>query len=959
MAKIFGMDVLSKEKFQASNWLDVGLLSSPLPRRSNLPPTLAFAANTLPQERDTFFPPQFLVTGWQGDSLITRAGLGVRNILQELLPTAQECFTQVVSNFGRSRSMAIYQEFLAFEQEQQHQALEINSPAALGQHLRLGARSAYAADLQEFARLYALRTIIVYAFKIRFITHLCQALHILPRKEILLAPQSFLAKIFKAGSSTELICAALRTGAYSWYLPKAQEENLVQQLAQNLSELSLTELIKVCTYVPGQKGMEDPAYSHTLSHREFGLFLHNLLLTFPAWMEKGLGRDKDATIINCHFAGDYVAAMALGNWLAQESLLAPGHAPTTLISSHLPSGTFANGTFGQACQELHFLTFLVQAAGQRKADPVKFISEVMRQKYAASEQGQMSMFPEWEPKAHGHFPRIVLMAAKLPAKNPHYYLLQQIQGQLDTLSDHGQMYVFSNQNLFVPSQSDKIERLLQKVNVDACFNFEELKGRGEIPAFLYVLTKSSSNKSSSPRTWGEQQLAATCARQKACASFKWSGALKSFYHFHELNTVWAKFLAEHDPAATWVYQENVGDSLDFEFNQDAIIDGRFLSSQNGDPRRLTHPKFFRNLVNSCVTLDHFFLLEQIRPEDFSSPTATAQELLGVAAPREARYPLAIIVDYSRPSIQLELVERDALLAKMENYGQAFFQYFGLLPKITSININIFREFFQTNLGQQIIQLALAGGPTKMKAKLAALLIPKFFLSTTLLPSAAPTTFALLSMDNLLAMDAPLLQSAAQEAAVLADQYQTSYPWHVLSEIAQFKYQVFLALSSLREGRQSDKPINFQHPVILRPLLQAKLQEIYPRNQDLFVDFNLQSPQDIHRPLDRISLNANGRNYVLRLYSEEMEILKLYGPQNILSFLAFIFGQAKGVSISQLLAQTKTPAAAELDRIVEDFKRIEDTLALIYQQLSSIISSLIMRHLSGQVAMNDLTDHPLS
>ncbi len=947
MAKIFGMDVLSKEKFQASNWLDIASLSSPLSHRSNLPPTLAYAANVLPQERDAFFPPQFLVSGWQGDSLITRAGLGVRNILQELLPTAEECFSQVAINFGRSRSLAIYQEFLAFEQEQQHQALEINSPAALGQHLRQGARSPYAADLQEFARLYAIRTIIVYAFKIRFITHLCQALQILPRKEFLLAPQSFLAKIFKAGSSTELICAALRTGAYSWYLPKAREENLVQQLAQNLSELSLTELIKVCTYVPGQKGMEDPAYSHTLSHREFGLFLHHLLLTLPAWPDKNVGREN-ATMINCHFAGDYVASMALGHWLAQESLLTPGHAPTTLVSPHLPSGTFANGTFGQACQELHFLTFLVQAATQRKVDPVKFISEVMRQKYAASEQGQMSMFPEWEHKANNKFSRIILMAAKLPAKNPHYYLLQQIQGQMESLADNGRLYVFSNQNLFVPSQSDKIERLLQKLNVDACFNFEELKGRGEIPAFLYVLTQSSSNKNHAPRTWGEQQLAAACARQKACASFKWSGTLKSFYNFHELNAAWAKFLAEHDPAATWVYQENVGDHLDFEFNQDAIIDGRFLSSQNGDPRRITHPKFFRNLVNSCVTLDHFFLLEQIRPEDFTSPLATAQELLGVAAPREARYPLAIIVDYSRPSIQLELVERDALLAKMENYGQAFFQYFGLLPKTTSININIFREFFQTDLGQQIIQLALAGGPTKMKAKLAALLIPKFFLATTLLPSAAPTAFAQLSKDDLWAMDAPQLQAAAQDAALLAEHYQTAYPWHVLSEIAQFKYQIFLALSSLREGRNADRPLNFQHPVMLRPLLQAKLQEIYPRNQDLFVDFNLQNPQDIHRPLERISLNASGRNYVLRLYSADMEILKLYGPQNILAFLSFIFGQAKGVSISQLLAQTKTPTAAELDRIIESFKGIEDTLALIYQQLSAIISSIIMRHLSGQV-----------
>jgi len=944
------MDVLSKEKFQASNWLDIASLSSPLRPRLNLPLTLTTRSSVLPQEKESFFPPEFLVTGWQGDSLITRAGLSVRNIMQELLPSAQACFEKAASNFGRSRSLAIYQEFLSFEQDQQHQAPEIDSPAAFWQHLRQGAHSPYAADLKEFTRLYAIRTIIVYAFKIRFITHLCQALAIPVAREILRSPQSFLAKIFKAGSSTELMSAALRTGAYSWYLPQAAEENLAQQLAQNLRELSLNELIKVCTYVPGKKGMEDPHYSHTLSHREFGVFLQQLLVAFPGWMDKNGDDGAPQAVLNCHLAGDYVTAISLANWLAQEKFLQQDPANfARIISPHLAEDSFASGTFAQACQELQFLTFLAQAATTKHCDPVKFICEVMRQRYAALPQGQMSMFPEWESKSTQVYQRSILNVASLPAKNPHYYLLQQIQGQLDLLAEHGRLYVFSNQNLFVPSQSDKLERLLQKVNLDAYFNFEELKGRGEIPAFLYILTKSKANKNA-PRTWGEQQLTATCTRQKACASFKWSGALKTFYNFQDLGNAFRKFLAEHDPQATWVYQENVGGDLTFEFNQDAIIDGRFLSSQNDDPRKITHPKFFRNLVNSCVTLDHFFQMEQIRPDDFSSPLTTAQELLGVPTHREVRYPLAIIVDYSGPSIRLELVERDALRGKMEKYGQAFFQYFGLLPKTTNININIFREFFQTDLGEQIIQLGLAGGPTKMKAKLAALLIPKFFLHTQLLPSAAPTAFAHLSAEEILASDSTALQNLGKTAAVLAEQYQGTYPWHVLAELAEFKYQTFLALSSLREGRAA-AGLNFQHPVILKPLLQAKLQEIYPRNQDLFVDFNLQNPQDIHRPLEQITLASNGQNYVLRLYSNDMEILKLYGPQNVLQFLEFIFQQAKGISISQLLAQTKTPAAADLDKIIENFKQVETALAVVYQQLSGMISAIILRHLSGRQEMS--------
>jgi hypothetical protein len=118
-----------------------------------------------------------------------------------------------------------------------------------------------------------------------------------------------------------------------------------------------------------------------------------------------------------------------------------------------------------------------------------------------------------------------------------------------------------------------------------------------------------------------------------------------------------------------------------------------------------------------------------------------------------------------------------------------------------------------------------------------------------------------------------------------------------------------------------------------------------------VDFNLQNPQDIHRPLEQITLASNGQNYVLRLYSNDMEILKLYGPQNVLQFLEFIFQQAKGISISQLLAQTKTPAAADLDKIIENFKQVETALAVVYQQLSGMISAIILRHLSGRQEMS--------
>ena len=82
---------------------------------------------------------------------------------------------------------------------------------------------------------------------------------------------------------------------------------------------------------------------------------------------------------------------------------------------------------------------------------------------------------------------------------------------------------------------------------------------------------------------------------------------------------------------------------------------------------------------------------------------------------------------------MELISGDSYKAEVEKYGTAFFQYFGLMPKRPDLNINVFREYFKSDIGHQILQISLNGGLTKVKSKLRALLIPKFFFENSQFP----------------------------------------------------------------------------------------------------------------------------------------------------------------------------------------------------------------------------------
>ena len=76
--------------------------------------------------------------------------------------------------------------------------------------------------------------------------------------------------------------------------------------------------------------------------------------------------------------------------------------------------------------------------------------------------------------------------------------------------------------------------------------------------------------------------------------------------------------------------------------------------------------------------------------------------------------------------QVEIIPSTAYLAKKQSYGVAYYQYLGLHQKFQGLNINIFREFFNSPIGKQIILITLTGGTPKVKSRVTTLLVPSYF-----------------------------------------------------------------------------------------------------------------------------------------------------------------------------------------------------------------------------------------
>jgi len=946
---------VSLNSFNANSWL--GLIADQKSFQGLAHENKSY--NPSQEIKGQFCPSEFFVPGWKGDGLFTKPALEIKKLQEQLW---RDSHTQLKSNchsINTSLKTKIFQEFNSYIQ---NKSINLPQIQTLGQFwTQLFDENAEArTELDQFLDVYCFRSATLYLYKIRLIVALLDIHKELVGNFTLVSalanPSSFFNKIFPKGSSRELHSEALQSNPFSWYRPSESIAAQFPDLKKSFSTITLSELMKLTSHRLNRENNKkidftDQEYSHALSHVSFGLLVNTLLVFFPIW-HSGTGfqyprRQKlnSHEILNTKFAGDNLLSLSHSHWLAQEHNLSIPW--SEILCPEFCGEEFNQGTFTRLSHELQFLTFMTLLAQKQNVQAVDLITRAMREKYAKSadifsEQG--SLFQATEVRSELLFDRIVINNANLPKKNPHHQLTTNIQKYAQSMTPKGYMYVFSNQKLFVPSQKSKVEQILQQLKLEACFSFEELRFRGEIPSYLYIFTKRSAKKERTFLDPFGSVMTVAQPTKESTLSFKWHGQLAQFSKFKSFVDELYSFFNTKHPFSTPIFQKDLGQNMYFEFHQDSIVEGTLLSSQSAsDSNQVTHPNFFKNLTKTCSPLEQFFSIEQIDDERSTQKKDIAVDLLGIKHRGDHKYPLILIVDRSQNSeVKLELIAPDMYRAKLEQNGKAFFDYFGLVPKSETININLLRYYFESRIGSQIIQLSLNSEPTKVKAKLKTVLVPHFIargeqMSPDLnhfINTHSPNS------EELLKMHPDQLEKLSFEIVKLAKESGKSFPWTVSGLLCFLNNEIGNALSHANMGAQV-RNIDFENPLIYLPLTKIPCHSLYPKNDDVYLEFNVVNQKELWKILDDVKLIHHEKSPSLELYSQGEVIVRLFAEVELLQFLKFILSKAQGSSIADLLSKVKVPKAEDLKLIINKFNQIESHLIKFKQNLEAKLLELLL------------------
>ena len=964
---------MSKRMFIANSWLQAqtqlnseeSITSSPLsesyrdqngPLATSIRPFLPPIPTTQEPEDAKFKPSNYFIPGWSGSALFSKPAMAIKKLQEKLWKDAidrfkkNDCLPLTLSQSIHNEFVSEYESFFSKENKKGQSAEILKEHKNFWDELRSD-DSFFREELEAFVELYCFRLATIYLFKLKFLISFSKATGFNYTRSHIINPSTFYSQLFQKSSSGEISCESFKKNQYSWYRPNTKLAEKLEALSQNFAELSVTQLMKISSFRNlghSSKSLDfsNSNYSHALSNKLFGQFLNQLLVFFPLWQNQESFKYPAADgvqpeILNTKFIGDHIESLGQSHWLAQEGNM---HLKwSEIICPEFVSGSGEGDTFVRVCQELQFLTFLTHYSLNRKLEPQKLISKVTREKYSQGRNALGTQFNLFNGKVN-QYDRVVLNIGKLPKKNPHHHLITQINNQMESLNPSGQLVVLSNQKLFVPSQSKKIATLLKDFKVDGLFNFEKLKGRGEVSNYVFILSKRDPFKKNG--NFLDMNPSALLAgtgsdtKQDSCFTFRFEGELSLFSKFESFNNELHEFFKNKSSYSTSVYQRNLAHNLTFEFHQDAIIDGKLLSSLNKESDNITHPHFFKNLTENCCPFESLFNISELGEK---SSKRFSSDLLGIQRGKATPHTSILIIDLREPlRPELEICVPDTLQAKQEEYGTAYFHYYGLTPKIKNLNLNLLREFFESNIGKQITQICLSGSTTKLKGKLRSLLIPNFLAKGKDLSEYNIEELPLIntSAKDLLNEHPDNIKATIESGIISAEKsYKANHFWLYLSLLAHTK----LIIKSCLEKVESpySKEVKFTNPLLIESLVELPTFSIYP-NEEVYTELLINHKLELQAPLTHTKYIKSEEGHSLEVVSQDRALIRFHGEEESILFINFILSQAKGMQILEILQNLEIPKYAELKETLSHMDEVYKNLNHLYGNLDTEIKASITK-----------------
>lgn len=881
---------------------------------------------------DRFSPLHCFVPGWTGDSLPSKNVLKLERLLDVVQADIKnELFK--TRDFPRSIKIGLYTEFLSYAESQ---SLHFEGLDDIGSFWQMISPEKLKNDkkLSQFIDIYANRVASITFFKLRFISSLLDRCSLELTEKALLYPTSFLSQIFKKGSQSELNSRALESNLYSWYRPHEGMKETMKELLFLSRQLAIAEIIKNVSFRTQVTQDQQKVYSHALSHVSLGLFLNSLQVNFPMWLDAIEGKPlppggvDQEQIISCKFFGDYLESLSLSHWLAQENN--KDFRWDEMLCPDFKGLEFTSGTFTKICNELQFLTFLAHKSENQGCRPIKYICRIMGQHFRnrKGERQRQGLLLEDNPFYSSTYDRVVLNLCHFPKNNPQHYLMTQILEQVKYLKANGYLFVLSSKKLFVPSLRDRLEPVLRELKTEAIFDLENVKGKGELGSYIYIFRKKQNFEFD----------------RHLCNYFRISADLQSFQQFSSITEHLRSFYLSHLCELPPLAQLEFPDSFRIEFFQEAVVNGMLIHSANEDSSRITHPAFFKGLLDSCTTMDSLFEIKVLANNEKLSGREAS---LNLGLKKDISY--FLVVDFRSSAVNLELHPMDTFRSIFSDYGQTQCSYFELLPKFGGLNPNILRNYFKTPVGNQVANLTFSGGPSLVKGSLSKLLVPKFMTQTEPLPPHLASAFKAieLSEEKLLETNPQTVLKSFIHLEQATHDLFPRYACEILSRFSNLEHTLQSLIWKLNDQRYGQK-VSFSNPLIQGQLVQKKTRALYPENEDVYLEF-VSIPGDIHLPLQETSIQVSHEGelklHSLELIAANKVIVRLHTEESMALFINFILSQASGVPISRILRAVHVPALADLKSVISETHSFKITYTELLERVRKSIMEAMRLHVS--------------
>lgn len=913
------------KKFQANHWLLAN--QSFTTNKITSPFNPFYGEGLLRQEEHLsgFNLKECFVSGWRGEALSNKTVMAITKHFENL---RQDAKTSLLKNkdFPRSLKKMIYEDFLSYSEEKAILCYSINENNFFKE--LANDESEHHDELSKYVDIFSLRVASLYFYKLRFITLLSK--YYFKKFDLKNAYNinSFFTTMFPKGGSKELTTSTFNSNIYSWYIPSDELEGSLSNLSSIILELNINEITKILSQKTEEYLGPTNSYSHSLSHKDFGLFLNTLLINYPKWKKEVDKESSDPLkdqcfgmdVVSTKFVGDYLESLSQSHWLAQETNSKIKW--TEILCSDFKSKGFVNGEYMKLINELQFLTFLSTLAIEKGHDPTSFTSGVIKEHYFNKKRNlsHHSLLPiSGISDGLSSYNSIVLNLSHAPKSNGQHHLISKITEQQRTLKPHGYLYVLSNTNLFISSQKDKIETLLSELRLETLIDLDGLRGKGELGSFLYIFKKRATKRNSSSK--------------ETFYNFRFTGELMSFRDIEVFTEYINRFFAENYNFAPAMYQKEMNKNFEFSFYQDAILGGRIILSHSKESNKITHPKFFKQLLNSCKPFDTFFSLTPL-----SSNENDPNGLYEFSHPHHV-----VVVNKTEPhQTKIEIIDYQYLEAKMYSYGVAQCFYFGISEKVIGASIELVKDFFDSPIGQQIIDLSFESDNKKIKQTLDKLLIPSYIATAKELPPSIREGLGFLNLkkEKILETHPIELQKRFQEVKLLLPSLVINYSKDTMSLLSSFNQALNECLFFLNLDKDSHA-INFNNPMFHAPLLLVPKVSLYPDNQDIYVEFiGSKAINLLHSPLSSIKRKTisegSKERACLDLFVGQEKIVSLHSEETMIIFLEFLLQNAVNHPISLVLQGAKVPTLKDLNSIIGSLNSISKTISDVSLDVKNMI-----------------------